>query len=80
MANPGPTKKNNFLWLGFYKDCEGKDSGNYSIVITQTSDAQCTQDSIVSTFGILFATKTNGQKTIINFVNLATSRYPAVGD
>ena len=66
--------------MGSFKDCKGKDSGNYSVVNVQTSDAQCTQDSIVATFGALIATKANGKKAIINLANLAKSRYPAGGE
>ena len=45
------------------------------MVATQESDAQCTQDSIVSTSETLIANKANGEKDIVGLSGLAASRY-----
>ena len=79
-AKPEPTKKNGFIWLASYKDCEGKDSRNYTLTAAQTSDALCSQRSIVTTGGAFVANKPNGGKAIIGLSDLADSRYPDGGE
>ena len=71
--------KINFVALGHNTDCKGKDSRNYSLIATQESDAQCSQNSIVTKYFALIASKANGEKAVINFATLATLRYPDGG-
>ena len=52
---------------------------SYTLVAAQETDAQCTQDSIVTTSGNLIANKANGEKVIVGLTDLARSRYPDGG-
>ena len=52
---------------------------SYTSVETQETDAECTQDSIVTNYGSLIANKANGEKSIVNLAALAASRYPDGG-
>ena len=60
----------------FFNECEGKDSGNYTLLDTDESDAQCSPGSIVSTFSGMIAHKDNGDKKAINLVGLTAAIYP----
>ena len=55
------------------------DVKSYTQIAAQESDAQCTQDSIVTPFFTLIANKVNGEKAIIGLSILAVSRYPDGG-
>ena len=80
MAEPSP-KSNNFIWIGSYPECEAEGlQGVKSLtsVETQTSDAQCSHDSVVSTFGTLIANKANGEKATIGLSLLAKSRMTVI--
>ena len=76
MANPEPTKRNTFIFILNFNECEGKDSGNYTLLDTDESDAQCSPGSIVSTFSGMIAHKPNGDKMVINLVGLSAAIYP----
>ena len=52
---------------------------SYTSVETQETDAECSQDSIVTNFGTLIANKANGEKAIVGLSGLAASRYPDGG-
>ena len=51
-AKSEPENRVGWVFQGQYDNCEGKDSGNYTQIIVQTSDAQCT-NSDVRTLGLL---------------------------
>ena len=78
-AKPEPNKKVGFNWITNFHECEGKESGNYTRVSAQKSDAQCSSESVVTTFGALIPYKPNGEKAVIKLSTLASSRYPAGG-
>ena len=75
VANPEPTKKNTFIFILNFNECEGKDSGNYTLLDTDASDAQCSPGSVVGTFNGIIAHKDNGEKESINLVGLSAAIY-----
>ena len=64
-----------YIWIANFNDCMGKDSGNYTRVIAQESDDQCSQDSVVSTSKQLIEWKDN-KKVVIGLETLVSSRFP----
>ena len=78
-SKPEPNNKLGFNWITTFHDCVGKDSGNYTRVSAQESDAQCSANSVKTTFGALIASKSNGEKAVIKLSTLASSRYPDGG-
>ena len=69
---------NNFIEQ--FNDCNGKDNTTYTLIGAQESDAQCSQDSIVTIARGMIAYKPNGEKAIINLFHISTIRLPAGGD
>ena len=81
-GKPEPSPKVSLIWIGSFPECEAEkveDVKSYSLVGTQESDAQCTENSVVTTFRTLIANNANGEKVIIGLSNLARSRYPDGG-
>ena len=62
-----------------FAECEGKDGGNYTHVLSQDNDVQCTQKSIVVKSMILIANKANGEKAIVGLTPLSRARFPDGG-
>ena len=79
-AEPEQSPRVRFIWLSSYPECEGKDSGNYTVVAVDESDAQCSPNSIRGVDGYLIAWKANGERDVIYEQHLGfSSRYPAGG-
>ena len=77
-----PTKKQSFIFINNFNECKGKDSAvaEYSMVGAQETDAQCNQNSSVTTAIVMIPNKPNGKRTVINLVQLSMARFPAGGE
>ena len=62
-------------------ECEGKDRGvaeaEYTMVVAQENDTQCSQDSIETTASEMIAYMPNKERVIINLVQLVSAAFPA---
>ena len=80
VAIAEPTRILHNIWIATFKDCEGKDSANYTRVGVQETSIQCSdhsKDKTVSHHWIV--SEPNGKHSIINVVTLASSLYPSGG-
>ena len=59
-------------------ECEGKDSGNYTRVMTYEFSADCSSGTVLKYNGII-ETKANGEKSMIALSKLFWTEYPAGG-
>ena len=77
------TRKLGFILINTINECEGKDNvvaeAKYSIIVAQTSDAQCSQESVETTVRMMIAYKPNKERVVINLVQLSSARHPAGG-
>ena len=74
------TKNLGFIVIIKINECEGKDRGiaeaEYSMVGSQETDAECSQESVETTARAMIAYKPNKEKEIINLVELSKARFP----
>ena len=60
-------------------ECEGKGGAmpeaEYTMVGTQVTDPQCSQQSLVTTTRVMIAYVSNKERAIINLVQLLTARF-----
>ena len=79
LAKFEEAKRIPIIWMTTFTDCEGKDAGNYTNTIAKSSDAMCSQNSVVTTGGGWVAHTEKGD-IYMGTSKLAFSFYPAGGE